>query len=130
MSKIQNSEKMIQIVENYFSDVDSGNISSLLTHLSSECELTVVTHQSKYTGRDREIKELFERRLLNTNDAWHGNFMHLVDEDKGWVTSRFDVRRTDNKGYYREMHNINFFEFKDEKINKIFIWMSGESSLV
>lgn len=130
MTEIQIRETMIKTVEDYFANVDSGNVSGVLKNLSSECELTVVTDNLKHKGRDTGIKALFERRLLHTRDAWHGNFMHLVDEDKGWVTSRFDVHRTDNQGNYREMHNINFFEFKGKLLNRICIWMSGENSLV
>jgi hypothetical protein len=72
---------------------------------------------------------MFERRLEYTKNACHGNFRHLVDEKMGWVTTRFDVKRTDMNDLYREMDNINFFEFEESKIKKISIWMSGENSL-
>ena len=126
---MQNKKSMIEVVEKYFSSVDNGNTGLLLDQLTPDCEISVVTEPVTFKGRDTEIKEMFDRRLENTDKAWHGNFKHLADDERGWVTSRFDVRRTSNDGIYREMDNINFFEFDSVLIKRISIWMSGESSL-
>ena len=125
-----NRHELIDNVEHYFANVDNGNISKLLTYLTADCIISIVTSNITHKGRDTDIKKMFERRLLNTEKAWHGNFRHLVDAELGWVTSRFDVHRTNSEGKYREMDNINFFEFEKEKICRISIWMSGENSLV
>ena len=122
-------DTMISRVEAYFLNVDQGNVQKVLEQMTSDCEITVITEPITHSGRDTQIKEMFERRLTNTSSAWHGNFRHLVHEKKGWVTSRFDVRRTGSDGHYREMDNINFFEFDGELISRITIWMSGENSL-
>tara|TARA_B100000686_G_C16641067_1_gene890155 strand:+ start:497 stop:892 length:396 start_codon:yes stop_codon:yes gene_type:complete len=125
-----NKHELIDRVEGYFKYVDNGNISKLLTYLTPNCKISVVTSNITHEGRDTGIKKMFERRLLSTEQAWHGNFKHLADTKLGWVTSRFDVHRTNSEGKYREMDNINFFEFETEKICRISIWMSGENSLI
>ena len=126
---MKNKEILIAIVETYFKHVDNGETQIVLDQLTENCEISIVTDSLIHKGRDSEIKQMFERRLEHTKNAWHGNFKHLVDEKMGWVTTRFDVKRTDINDLYREMDNINFFEFHELKIEKISIWMSGENSL-
>ena len=122
-------EEMISRVEAYFLNVDQGDVKKVLEQMTPECEITVITEPITHSGRDIGIKDMFERRFENTSSAWHGNFRHLADEERGWVTSRFDVQRTGADGHYREMDNINFFEFDGSLISRITIWMSGENSL-
>ena len=122
-------KSMIELVEFYFEKIDNFDIPGVLSCLTEDCEIEVVTSSLIHKGRDKEIKTMLERRKVSTEKAWHGNFKHLVDTENGWVTSRFDIKRTSAEGHYREMDNINFFVFSSLKIKKISIWMSGENSL-
>lgn len=122
-------ETMIATVERYFAAVDNGDVPGTLATMTPGCTLSVVTDHITHTGRDREIKAMFERRLDGVQTAWHGDFRHLADPEKGWVTSRFDVRRTNADGSKASLDNINFFEFEGDLIHRISIWMSGVNTL-
>ncbi len=120
---------MINLVEYYFENIDSFNIPAVLSCLTKDAQIEIVTSSLTHIGRDEDIRTMLERRKKATEKAWHGNFKHLVDTENGWVTSRFDIKRKSSDGKYREMDNINFFTFDGLKIKKISIWMSGENSL-
>lgn len=123
------AEELVARAEHYFAAVDRGDVPGTLEVLSPDCVIVVRTDGVRHDGRD-DIGAMFERRLEGVSAAWHGNFRHLSDPEKGWVTSRFDVRRTNADGTKVEMDNINFFEFDGLLIKRITIWMSGENTLV
>lgn len=123
------ADELVGRAEHYFAAVDRGDVPATLEVLSPGCVIVVLTHGARHDGREA-IGEMFERRLEGVSTAWHGNFRHLSDPEKGWVTSRFDVRRTNADGTKVEMDNINFFEFDGLLIKRITIWMSGENTLV
>lgn len=123
------ADEMVRQAECYFAAVDRGDIAATLEVLSLDCVIQVLTDGALHDGREA-IGEMFKRRLGGVSVAWHGNFKHLCDPEKGWVTTRFDVRRTNADGAKVEMDNINFFEFDGLLIKRITIWMSGENTLV
>ncbi len=123
------ADEMVRQAERYFAAVDQGDVAGTLEVLSPDCVIVVRTDGVRHDGREA-IGAMFERRLEGVSTAWHGNFRHLSDTEKGWVTSRFDVRRTNADGRKVEMDNINFFEFEGPLIKRITIWMSGENTLV
>ncbi len=123
------ADEMVRQSERYFAAVDGGDIAATLEVLSPGCVIQVLTDGARHDGREA-IGEMFERRLKGVTTAWHGNFRHLCDPEKGWVTSRFDVRRTNADGAKVTMDNINFFEFDGHLIKRITVWMSGENTLV
>ncbi len=123
------SEEMVRQAERYFAAVDQGDVPGTLEVLSPDCVIQVLTDGARHDGHEA-IGEMFERRLGGVSVAWHGNFRHLCDTEQGWVTSRFDVRRTNADGGKVSMDNINFFEFDGLLIKRITIWMSGENTLV
>jgi hypothetical protein len=92
--------------------------------MSPDVVLEVVTHRVRNAGK-AAVREVFRRRLDTFANGWHGNFRHVADAEKGWVTSRFDVVRNFRDGRREEMNNINFFEFEGRLIKKISIWMSS-----
>lgn len=122
-------DEMTARAERYFAAVDEGDVPGTLEVLSPDCVIQVLTDGARHEGRGA-IGEMFERRLGGVSVAWHGNFRHLCDPKEGWVTSRFDVRRTNADGKKVTMDNINFFEFEGALIKRITIWMSGENTLV
>lgn len=122
-------EEMTACAERYFAAVDNGDVPGTLEVLSPDCVIQVLTHGAHHDGHEA-ISEMFQRRLGGVSVAWHGNFRHIADPEKGWLTSRFDVRRTNADGSKASMDNINFFEFEGPLIKRITIWMSGENTLV
>lgn len=123
------AEEMVRQAEHYFAAVDSGDVPGTLEVLSPGCVIEVLTDGARHDGHDA-IGEMFRRRLEGVSTAWHGNFRHVSDPEKGWLTSRFDVHRTNADGAKVGMDNINFFEFDGPLIKCITIWMSGENTLV
>lgn len=123
------ADEMVRRAERYFAAVDEGDVPGTLEVLSPDCVIQVLTDGARHDGHEA-IGEMFRRRLGGVSVAWHGNFRHLCDPEQGWVTSRFDVRRTNADGRKVTMDNINFFEFDGLLIKRITIWMSGENTLV
>ncbi len=121
-------DAMIASAEHYFAAVDRGDIPATLEVLSPDCVIEVLTDGIRHDGADA-IAEMFKRRLGGVSVAWHGNFRHLCEPDQGWLTSRFDVRRTNADGTKVGMDNINFFQFDGPLIKHVTIWMSGENTL-
>ena len=122
------ADKLVGRAEHYFAAVDRGDVPATLEVLSPDCVIEVLTDGVRHEGREA-IGEMFKRRLGGVSVAWHGNFRHLCQPDNGWLTSRFDVRRTNADGTKVGMDNINFFEFDGILIKHITIWMSGENTL-
>ena len=122
------ADELVGRAEHYFAAVDRGDVPATLEVLSPDCVIEVLTDGVRHEGREA-IGEMFKRRLGGVAVAWHGNFRHLCQPDNGWLTSRFDVRRTNADGTKVGMDNINFFEFDGILIKHITIWMSGENTL-
>jgi ketosteroid isomerase-like protein len=117
-------QDLITAVETYFARVDAGEVDTVVDLMSPDVVLEVVTHRVRNAGK-AAVREVFRRRLDTFANGWHGNFRHVADAEKGWVTSRFDVVRNFRDGRREEMNNINFFEFEGRLIKKISIWMSS-----
>ncbi|MEK9947018.1 MAG: nuclear transport factor 2 family protein [Alphaproteobacteria bacterium] len=122
------AQTMIETIDRYFDTVDNGDVAGTLAELTPDCTISVITDGVTHDGRDA-IKAMFERRLENVNDAWHGNRRYVADPETGLASTRFDVRRTSTDGSKIAMDNINFFEFEGNKLRRISIWMSGENTL-
>ena len=122
--------QLIATVEAYFARVDSGDVEGTLELMTPDCYLEVTTAGVHHEGRETGVRGVFERRLEDVAEAWHGDFTHVADGGTGRVASRFAVRRLAKDGTRLQMDNINMFLFEGPLIKAISVWMSDENTLV
>ena len=119
---------LVRRVEDYFRDVDRFDTQAILAHLTDDCVLEVVNHDSAHQGTEA-IRATYEQRAKAVRRSWHGDFLHTVDEEALRVATRLTVRRIDMDGTPVEAHNLTLFQLDGSRIRRISIWMSGANTL-
>ena len=84
-----------------------------------------VTH----TGQEG-IRRMFRDFMAVTPTIYHGDFTHVVDEERQTIASQFVARNDYDDGRFVEMRNCNFFEVENGRFSRVTIYMSDESPLV
>lgn len=121
--------RLVRLAETYFDAVDRMDLAGTLACFTPDACFTIATYNTVYRGRDTEIRGMFER--LNTRYAkvWHGNFDHVVQGPER-IASRF---RVENLGFDQQTlvkNNCNFFRLRGDLFEEVFVYMSGDNSLV
>ena len=70
---------LVHRVEDYFRDVDRFETAAILAHLTDDCVLEIVNHDSIHRGIEA-IRASYDRRAKAVKRSWHGDFLHSVDE--------------------------------------------------
>lgn len=121
--------RLVALAERYFAAVDRMDLAATLACFAAEARFTVATYNRTYSGRDTEIRAMFERLNARYASVWHGAFDHVV-EAPARIASRF---RVENVGFDQcklVKHNCNFFHVGDDNLfDEVFVYMSGENSL-
>jgi hypothetical protein len=73
----------------------------------------------------------FYQHLCDNYDCWFGDYHHYIDLEQNTAASRFSVRlEPKSDSVYagaptQELHNCNFFEFRDDRISEMIIYYSN-----
>jgi hypothetical protein len=125
------------VEERYFGNVAGGKITAVMDCFEPGAEV-VIRHGDnpvrEFIARSEdggtELREFYEH-LCGNYEAWFGNFQHFIDVEQQRSACYFTVRlqpRPD--GLYadteiQELHNCNFFEYRDDRINQMIIYYSN-----
>lgn len=116
------------IAERYFAAVDRMDLHATLDCFAPGARFTIATFNTVYTGRDSEIRTMFERLFARYARVWHGDFDHVVQlPDR--IASRFRVENTTFDGQLLVKNNCNFFRLRGDLFDEVFVYMSGANSL-
>lgn len=126
MSTTEN--QLIDLVEGYFSTVDSGRVQDVLDYLAPNAVFRLATFDKIFVGRDTEIKQMFQRLYDRYRSVWHGNFSHIVGKNNQ-IASQFTVINETHSLIKQQKYNANFFTVSENKFSEIVVYMSGENSL-
>lgn len=119
-------EDYTEMVENqYFANVDGKNIEAVLNCFHPDALFTIQSAFSSHKGRDTNVKAMFENLFEKYSRIVHKDFRHVLDIDNECCASQFSVENVANDGSKIRLSNCNFFYFKNDKIQQIFVYMSG-----
>lgn len=122
------AEDQIELVEKYFTAVDSENLADVLSTLHEDCAFSVETHGVVLDGHN-EITGMFHRLWGNHRAVRHFDFVHVPDPAGGRIAARFKVENTEEDGSLTHKSNCNFFEIKDGKFSAVAVYMAGPNTL-
>ena len=125
------------IEQRYFGSVAESKFDEILNCFNDDAQV-VIRHGDKPERRfalypqDSEADLLsFYQHLCNNYECWFGNYHHYIDLDEDTAASRFTVQLTPiPTGVYaglpaQELHNCNFFEFRDDRISDMIIYYAN-----
>lgn len=119
---------LVTMVENYFAAVDGKDLTATLAFFAPDAVLTIATFDLENRGRDKQIREMFERLFERYDRIWHGNFEHVV-EAPGRIATRFDVENRTYDGQSYRKRNANFFYLQEAHFSVVHVYMSGDNAL-
>jgi hypothetical protein len=122
-------DNLIGLAEDYFAAVDQMDLGRVLSMFHPDATFEIPTHGLIYRGRDGEIAGMFTRLFSRYKSVWHGEFDHFV-EPPGKIASRFLVKNTSFEDTLSYKNNCNYFYLKENKFEKVYVYMAGENSLV
>lgn len=125
----RSAASLIEQAENYFRMVDSKDMEGLLAMLTADCTIAVESGGVVHSGRDGEIRTMFQRLFDRYDGIWHGDFHHVPSALEDSIASQFRVVNTDADGNKHHLSNCNFFWLKGDLYHRICIYMSGENTL-
>lgn len=117
------------VTKRYFDGVDTKNMAQVLDCFTEDAVLTEVTSNTVHTGRDAGIQAMFARLFADFSGIWHGNFVHTADPQSNSVCSQFTVLITPEGGDELRYENCNRFYLKDDKFDRVYVYMSGDNLL-
>ena len=123
------STELTDRIETYFRDVDRFDTDAIMSNLTEDCVVEVVTDGVVREGLD-EIRATYDRRAQVVKESWHGNLDYTIDLAKQQVATRLTARRTNHDGSRYTAANLTRFDLENGRIKRIAIWMSGENTLV
>jgi hypothetical protein len=121
-------QKMIDLVNKYFTGVDGQDISTIKETLTLDCIFSVETHGVELQGYG-QIKNMFERLWENHHAVKHHKFIYVPCPDEGRIAVRFQVDNTLLNGQMVHKSNCNFFEVKGDKFERVAVYMTGHNTL-
>jgi ketosteroid isomerase-like protein len=62
------------LAERYFAAVDRMDLAATLACFTPGARFTIATFNTVYSGRDTEIRAMFERLNARYASVWHGDF--------------------------------------------------------
>ncbi len=117
------------VTKRYFDGVDNKNLNQVLNCFTPDAVLTEVTSGTVHTGRDAGIRAMFQKLFADFSSIWHGNFVHTGDPETNAICSQFTVLIAPNGGDELRYENCNRFYLKDDKFNRVYVYMSGDNLL-
>ncbi|NDH53734.1 MAG: hypothetical protein EBY24_17500, partial [Betaproteobacteria bacterium] len=99
-----------------------------LACFAPDARFCIATFDQQYHGRDSGIRCMFERLNTRYASVWHGDFDH-VTQGPDRIASRFRVENRGLDGQTSVKNNCNFFRLRDELLEEVFVYMSGDNSL-
>lgn len=124
------SHSLKALVERYFSAVDRQDLAGTLACFVPDARFVIANHGVFYQGRDTELRGMYKRLAARYASVWHGDFDHVLDVTAQRVASRFRVENTTHAGEKMLKNNCNFFALREGLFQEVFVYMSGENSLV
>jgi len=121
-------QKMIDLVNKYFTGVDGQDISTIKETLTPDCIFSVETHGVELQGYG-QIKNMFKRLWENHHAVKHHKFIYVPCPDEGRIAVRFQVDNTLLDGQMVHKSNCNFFEVKGDKFERVAVYMTGHNTL-
>ncbi len=121
-------DALVALVERYFTAVDRKDLAGTLACLAPEVTFTIATYETVYSGRDTEVRGMFERLFARYAAVWHGDFRYVV-ESPTLVACQFQVRNQAADGQKWTKSNANFFRVRDGLFGDVQVYMSGDNSL-
>jgi hypothetical protein len=121
-------EKMIALVNRYFSGVDQQSFDEIAATLSDNCIFSVETHGVRLQGYN-EIATMFAGLWANHRAVEHKDFSYIVAPDIGRIATQFTVVNTELDGSYIYKSNCNFFSIVDNKFTHVAVYMAGPNTL-
>ncbi len=116
------------VTKRYFDGVDTKAMGQVLDCFHDDAVLTEVTSNTVHTGK-AAIRAMFTKLFADFSSIWHGNFVHTADPHSNSVCSQFTVLITPNGGDELRYENCNRFYLKDDKFQRVYVYMSGDSLL-
>jgi len=121
-------QQMIDLVNKYFTGVDEEDIASIKEALTPDCIFSVETHGVELQGHDK-IEKMFKRLWENHEAVKHHKFIYVPCPDENRIAVRFQVDNTLLDGQMIHKSNCNFFEVKDDKFERVAVYMTGHNTL-
>ena len=119
----------IETVEAYFAALDERRVDDVLSYFNEHAVFTVQSAFITCTGRDREIKAMFEQFLETYASVIHTDFEHIVDPVAQAISSRFRVELDDRQGGHETKQSVNHWYFQDGRFQRVYVWISGDNVL-
>lgn len=127
MNILTTSELKDITIEKYFGNVDKKNLDGVLSSLSKDIVINIVTDHISHKGT-KEVSSMLGGYFENYNKLWHGNFRPIVDQKKQSIVLKFDWKIFDKNNKEESGSNVNVFHFEKNKISRIWIYMSSENN--
>ena len=123
-----NADELQDIAINkYFRNVDEKNIEGVLATLNKDAVINIVTDFLVHSG-SVEISNMLKGYFNSYSQLWHGNFKKIVDENNQSIVLKFDWKIVDKNNQEESGSNVNVFQFEENKISKIWIYMSTKDN--
>ena len=122
-------QSYIEIVESYFKALDERRVVDVLDYFSDDATFVVQSVFLNYSGRDGEIKSMFEGFLDSYKTILHTDFEHIVDPFSHSISSRFRVELEGANGSHDTKQSVNHWYLKDGKFHRVYVWISGDNVL-
>ncbi|MGB1882217.1 MAG: nuclear transport factor 2 family protein [Gammaproteobacteria bacterium] len=119
----------IVTVESYFAALDAGRLDEVLSYFNVDATFTVQTAFTTFTGRDAEIRGLFEQFISAYENILHTDFEHIVDPSGQAISSRFRVELDNKVGGHETKQSVNQWYFENGKFQRVYTWIGGENVL-
>lgn len=125
------------IEERYFGSVANADLEQILQCFSDDARV-LIRHGdlperlfSMNPAAAESDLNGFYQHLCDNYDCWFGDYHHYIDLEQNSAASRFIVRlEPKSDSVYadaptQELHNCNFFEFRDDRISEMIIYYSN-----
>ncbi len=129
MANLTANELHDAAMNGYFAAVDAKELDRVLAGFHGNASLILPTAHQTFTGRDTEIRGMYEGCFATYPTVSHDGIEILVDESRQRVAAQFEAVRTTQDGKEEHAKNCNFFHFVDGKIETMWIYMSDEIML-
>lgn len=115
-------------IKEYFGNVDKKNLQHVLDCFNEDAVFTIQSHFTVHKGRDTGIRKMFEN-LFEYKSILHTDFESIVDVENGSISSRFRVELDPPNGAHVHLMNVNHWYIKNDKFQRVYVWMSGQNVL-
>jgi len=114
--------------QTYFANVDAKNLDAALDCFHDEALFTVQTSFTRHSGK-AEIKRMFEDFFAAYETIVHKDFVCTVDEANGRISASFEAVLTAADGSVTRLNNTNFWQLRNGRFQKVYVYMSGANVL-